>query len=314
MSIYRIISFFELLQTLRSGKLRVSSAKQFTDPNEMVGYLFATLASPMWTPGTPEGLKRAQDEIDVVRESNYVSCWTRAKDSIAMWEIYSPHQNAVQIEVIEDDIRDIFQAHCESAPWVEAHGKPPGWDKTLFYPPEIGDCRYEDLENLANAMKAKTREAAAKAAAAFDGRELPDAYPDFRKAYDEANNNKDHSHNALFFVKDEAYRHEQEIRFCLHAMRRNSLDYEECKNHPMFSMTDPHIDSSTIEQTGLNIYLDFPKSTVKHVWLDGRCPAWLVALQTELLAEHGIQATQSKAYGKFADKYPIDIWWDSHPA
>ncbi|WP_125993364.1 DUF2971 domain-containing protein [Sphingomonas sp. S-NIH.Pt15_0812] len=313
MSIYRIISFFELLQTLRSGKLRVSSAKQFTDPNEMIGYLFATLASPMWTPYTPDGLQRAQKEADAVRESWYVSCWTRVRDSIAMWEIYSPHENSVQIEVDEHRIREIFNDHFAKAKWVEAHGTPPNWDKTLFHPPKIVDCRYEDLEELADKIKTRTREAYERSSAAFDGRTMEEAFPDFQKVYDEINDDPAYDHVALFSVKDEAYRHEQEIRFCLHAVRRNNLDYQECTKHPMFSMNEGHISPSTIEQCGANIYVDFPRDIIKQIWIDGRCPDWLANLQAELLSELGVKATKSKAYGRFADKYAIDIWWGHNP-
>ncbi|MGN6595474.1 hypothetical protein [Sphingopyxis terrae] len=299
--LYRIVDFFELLQTLRTGKLRVPSAARFSDPNELLGLLFAELAHPVFSPLTEEAVDLAVNGLGRLRECHYVSCWTQARDSVAMWEIYSPQKSAAQLEVSEECLRQIFNDHYEASSFAKARGSEPEEDQTYFYPPTIGPCAYEDLYQLYETMQRRTRLRQKKAEqAAEDGT--------FEEVFGEILRESSEESQQLFHVKDAAYAYENEVRFCLKAMRRNERPFGECAQDRGSLLFDTHLRPTYIRETGDNIFVDFPSTSIQHVWLDGRAPKWLLDEQQALLNEHKISSTRSRAYGSLVDNQPMKLW------
>src|SRR5688500_7942686 len=121
MNVYRIIDFFELVQIFQTGRFRIPSAKRFADPNDLIGALFSTFTDPRVTPYTEEGVQERIRSQEWLRQSHYISCWTKTRDNIAMWEIYSPCRMSVQIEANRDELATCFAKFADQHSFAYAH-------------------------------------------------------------------------------------------------------------------------------------------------------------------------------------------------
>lgn len=306
MKLYRIIDFFELIQTLQTGKFRIPNAQRFTDPNELIGMLFSTLSNPRFAPLTESGVKDLIRSQDCLRQSHYISCWTRNRDSIAMWEIYSPGRISVQIEADKDEIAANLTKFADEHSFVNAHHKPADHPETYFYPLDIGECNYDDLQAVHDRLKERTRILSEQATSLI----IEGNNDAFREHYEQACDQASDRRHELFLLKDRAYAHENEVRFSLRAVRRNGRRYEECEKDFGFILFDTHLRLATREEAGANIFAEFPSHLIKHVYLDGRAPEWQINAQKTLLEGHGFGISQSHAYGTFVDRTPLSKWWD----
>jgi hypothetical protein len=303
--LYRIVDFYELMETIREEKLRVPSARGFSDPNELIGILFATLRHPLFSPHTQEGVDQLISDQQLMKESHYISCWTETRDSIAMWEIYSPTRTSVQIEVDDSAVMASLMEFFRENSFAKGHGAPANHPETFFYPPERGECRYVDLFSLYVNLKSRWDKYESASEEAVKNSDMSKFYDLHSHMVEEAQK----EWKELGFSKDIAYAHEKEVRFLLHGARRNERAYEDCKNDSNFILFDTHLRPSTCEETGENVFADFPRSHVKKVYLDGRAPDWLAKIQTKLIMEHGIEVSRSPAYGSFLSQIPIARWY-----
>ncbi len=285
---------------------RVPSAKRFSDPNELISLLFSELMNPSMSPLTQESLEQRRLAQDDLRQALYISCWTKTHNSIAMWEIYSPHRTSVQVEVEMSELEQSFNDYARQRCYTQAHCAPADHPETYFYPPEVGCCNYADISAVHNKLKAKTEAFHAAAGAAIDDGKKDE----FELIYKEACGEAEKNFRDLFLLKDCAYDHEKEVRFCLRAVRRNNRPYEECAKDRFFTLFDSHLRPTTCDETGENIFIPFSPSLIKQVYLDGRTPGWLAEVQGRLLRGHGFEVSRSTAYGAFFDRNPIRKWWD----
>jgi len=300
------MDFFDLLQMLQSKRLRVPSAARFSDRNELFGAFISTMMHPWFSPITPEGVAKYLNQQRLVLESHFVSCWTARQNSIAMWEIYSPHRNGAQIEVDERELVEAFDRHWKAATFASAQSAAPEDDTTFFYPPSINDCIYVDLKTELETVREKTRAMSARAVAEF---QQGGAHA-LGLVLDEQRTAAEEFMPRALFLKDQAFKHEEERRFVLHAMRRNDRAIDECSRDPGFVLFDTHLRPAELRDTDGQIYLDFPLSAVTRIWLDGRAQSWLVDTQKRVLKGFGIEVVQSPAYGSLLEAHPHEKWWD----
>lgn len=305
MLLYRIIDFLELIQMLRTQKLRVPSVHRFLDPDELIGNLLASMSHPSFSPYTMDRLDHLIGGQKALRECHYISCWTKQRDSMAMWEIYSRAHTNVQVQVEDADLELAFARFANERSVAKTHHTPPNHPETFFYPSKRAQCLYVKISDLYEELKSDfsvVSRALERAAAANDAEDVRSILGDARDAAAKR-------WEELIRVKNEAYSHEEEVRFSLHAVRRNDREYEECEKDYGFVLFDTHLRPSAVSETGENIFIDFPRSNVKHVYLDGRAPSWILEVQSALIGEHGIPVSRSAAYGSFIAQHPIEPWW-----
>lgn len=300
--LYRIIDFFEFLQLIDIGKLRVSSVKRFEDRNELFGYFLSTHDDPNFHPYTEEELEERIEAHAQLRESVFVSSWTKVRDNIALWEIYSPNISGIQIGVKQADLIGVFNSFYESRNFAKSHGTEPNNGEVYFFPPEHGQCEYIDFAEQLKKIEARYDEF-------YDKENISRLLNSnsFKSKYIEFSQERalDYSKGILF--KDKAYRHEDEFRISLTATMRNEKEYDDCKNGPLFGLFDTHLTYASSEFVDDNIFLPFEKNLVVEVLLDGRLQPWKADSQLKLLKSIGIEARISTAYGSLLEKEEIRL-------
>lgn len=295
--LYRIIDFFELIALAHNRRLRVSSAARFSDSNEMIGVFFAQIDDPAFHPYTQEGMDKLIIEHTDSKESVFVSSWTRARDSIAMWELYSPYQTSVQIAVQHTDVQKAFEHHSEIHSHSRSHHAPPENGEVYFLPPSSGACEYVDFQLMHDRVAQRFQEFYERV------KSLPRSA--FNDAYAEFVKSRAIGFAKAFLYKNRAYEHEQEYRFVLQARTRNDREYLDCKNDPFFILFDTHLRSATKSDVGENVFIDFDPALIQEVRLDGRGPEWRIDIQWKLLRDQGFNVSISPAYGSFFDAHNI---------
>jgi hypothetical protein len=111
--IYRIIDFFSAAKLIRKLLLFVPLATRFSDANEGIDQ---SLTSHATTSGPCAGMvgRHFQSKQDLIahhtkeKESNYISCWTQQRESVAMWALYSEDHCSVQVATTIGQLYDAF--------------------------------------------------------------------------------------------------------------------------------------------------------------------------------------------------------------
>lgn len=287
---------------IKEQYLRISSVKFFPDENELLGFFLYTLDNPYFQPYGQDGINKAIENHKIERESCFVSSWTRSRDIIAMWEIYSPTRTSVQIGVRRVDILAAFNKHMNLNSFDDSHNTPANDGRILFYPVSDGACEYVDYNNLFG----KIRNCHKKFRAMSKTQKIKERdRKEFFHLYEKFANETLIEIRKAILYKNKAYSFEREHRFSLRAVTRNERRYEDCEGDFSFDLMDTHLRPTRISDTGNNIYIPFDTSNIAEVWLDGRLPDWKADAQKRLLSDLGLSASISNAYGSFFDQNKV---------
>ena len=112
--IYRIISFYELVNTLEKQQLRFARVDTMEDPNEaMTAVLDSELGAAFMGNDFDNGV--AHTRLKAVKRSGYINCWTRAPENIAVWSIYSPNTDRVMVRTTIGKLKAALRELDESS-------------------------------------------------------------------------------------------------------------------------------------------------------------------------------------------------------
>ena len=101
--LFRIVDFYSFAKVVAESRLYIPLAVQFSDQNEGVD---AALTRHAITSGPCAGavgphFKSKQEFLEYQtwkRSRSYISCWTRERESVAMWALYSQDHCSIQME------------------------------------------------------------------------------------------------------------------------------------------------------------------------------------------------------------------------
>lgn len=291
--LYRIMDFFEFIALVNSAALRVSAASRFSDVNELVGAFLSTLEGPSFHPYTEQAMTELISQHQLSKQQFFVSSWTKSRDSIAMWELYSPDARGIQIGVRESAIKAAFCAYSREHSFVLGHNAPPDDGRILFYPAKSGLCEYVVFDEILEEVRTRYMALGAELQARVGDMDA------FCKALGEFSENRILDPQNVLFLKDRAYRYEEEYRFTLRGVTRNSRFYDDCAKDTFFGLFDTHLRPVQKDDVGENIFIPFDASKVEEVWLDGRTPPWKQEVIKSLLEGCGLKSEVSSAYGSF---------------
>ena len=115
--IYRIIDFFSAAHLVTTNSLYIPTAERLKDPNEGIDAaldLYAVSAGPC--AGITSFFKNIDEFKDYQqrqKRANYVSCWSRVRESVAMWALYSSDLSSIQITTTIGQLEDALHSYYE---------------------------------------------------------------------------------------------------------------------------------------------------------------------------------------------------------
>jgi len=232
MDIYRYMSFFELYSLLNHNKLKFSKLSLMEDKNEGLAVVFQSML--------PRGLfysssthKELLDYHNDVKDTNYISCWSKEENSIAMWLLYSKNKDYIRVKTTYKKLKNASDDFCKKNYWTEHLHSPEGTMQTSHPFSTVSEVNYKNYIELLQKVKILVDSVNNEQKIFFDHKtkdfkELLNKDRNFKfsemrnKFEDEAKNIID---NALL-IKDDAYKHESEIRAIIEVNRRNEITYD----------------------------------------------------------------------------------------
>lgn len=298
--VFRIYNFFDLINTLNTNSIRLSQASRMEDANELFGVYFDLLRS-VFGPQNLEQVDQTQAKFHASQAHHYMTCWTRVADNIALWSLYSPVKDAIQVQTTYGKLRDAISTHFQNNPYALAYKLPPNDPKDLFLPPNIGPVEYIDFKETYSTLKRQCEQYFDARDRFFDdqiasGTELArmgEGWPSRDDQIREQVFEEPRLGGPL--LKDSRYQHEQEVRFVLSLKRRDARTEEEYKAHPMAGLDDPSRHPPS-EECPPNIFVPFASSNLMNFQVDGRVEGYKFEAISNALAKFGIETTKSSAF------------------
>ncbi|WP_158074638.1 DUF2971 domain-containing protein [Rodentibacter ratti] len=97
--IYRIMSIYEFYELYNRKKLKLTSYSKQSDKDDGLekSILFILM-------------KDFFDDLHKnIRKTQYMTCWTKTRESVAMWSLYSPCKESILVKTTRNKLRDVLQ-------------------------------------------------------------------------------------------------------------------------------------------------------------------------------------------------------------
>jgi hypothetical protein len=319
-SLYRIVDFYCAANLVTTGDLYVPLASRFQDPNEGIEASIAIQAIAsgscagvtMYFNSKEDFLRHQRDQ----QNRSYVSCWTKERESVAMWALYSPDYSAVQIETT---VQSLIAATSKLAQenYNPMSVKLSSDQQASFVNRvDILSVQYSTLDHLFRRIDRRRR--------AFDlldkrgksKRSIDPLDPAFLRNMQRGNEYR----FIAFSVKDSSFSHEREVRAIVTAtpydesMQKDAEDY----------LSKPDKSASTIKATGQDVglfaarhviressmkrggplpeymSLNVDRDSILSVTIDPRCPSHKRFFIRDFFEKHKIPIRESGCFGHAA--------------
>lgn len=324
--IYRIVDFFSAAQATDGGGLYLPLSSTFADANEAIDSAMEVLSVAA---GPCAGITKhfgSEEEFIKYQRSvanrNYVSCWTRTKESVAMWALYSNDISSVQItskvEHLEQAAANYAKKHSSPMSAIEAGIG----DGQIVDSSKIASVSYENWGTLARAID-RHRRAYDKLAAAGKIPKDPDY---LRRGLRESKRAIQYRFKALEH-KDHSFSHEAEVRLIMNFTPYNNetLEIAQSDIAEMIRRPDTDIDDPDHERSMLlyarailreeawkrdlcctpQISLPLPAGFISEITIDPRCPSHKQQFIRDFFQARGIPVTQSNCFGHVARRLVV---------
>lgn len=274
--IYRFFDFFALASTIKNRRLRFSSASTFQDRNEGLEILYNSLRAAVESnDGSYSGFVSKKDILhfhSALKSSHFVCSWTREADSIALWSLYSLDRYGVRISSTVSKLQtaiDDFACKNGLQSQFERYGLNDPSPYAFVNGAAVSQVCYENLRKMHEDILKREHVGAQRVL-----RDIEEKKQNFE----------------FFTLKDEAYKHEGEIRgvvICSLASPSGSTG--------SFTESAPWLD-------GDYMYVDIPGDFVESVAIDPRCPRYKREIIEEYLRDQNISLDTSRAFGYLPDE------------
>lgn len=301
--IFRIYNLFDLINTLSTSSIRLAQVSRMEDPNELFGIYFG-LAGSSFGESRVDYLNQVQRQFRSAQSHHYMTCWTRVPQNIAVWSLYSPGRDGIQVRTTYGKLRKAMFAHFSARSYVLAYKLQPNDQTDLFLPPTLGPVNYIDFKETYSKIRRKCLnydEEMVRWTAANDKMSREEFSEKWRQADDKLRT-RIFSEPQLSgpLLKDARYQHEQEVRFVLQLQRRDGRTKEEYEAHPFAGLDHPARHPKA-EYCPPNVFVPFDISELDDFQVDGRIEGYKFEAITNVLGKFGVDVKLNTAF------HPIEI-------
>lgn len=325
-NLYRIVDFFSVAQAIEERSLYVPLSSTFNDANEAIDAameILSTAAGPCAGItrhfGTEEEFIKYQRQV---ANRNYVSCWTRTKESVAMWALYSRDESSVQMTttVAHLERAAIEFATNQSNPMAAiANGE---GDGQFVNHSKIVAVKYENWGLLARNIDRRRR--------AYDKLDIAGRIP---KVPDMLGRGLREGKRAIQYRfealehKDESFSHEAEVRLIVNCAPYNTetLRIAHADIAEMISRPETDVNHLDHERSMLlyarailreeawkkgipckpQILLPLHSTFISEVTIDPRCSPHKRRFMKRFFESHGIPVSKSTCFGHAAQQVVV---------
>jgi hypothetical protein len=309
--LYRINDFFSVAQLIKNRRLFVPGACSFVDANEGVAALLRTLGvSSGFCAGALGWFKSAADAQRRHRwfkGSHFVSCWTRTRESVAMWGLYSPDHCGVQVATTAKRLWSAAEQHAPVS--AEAVLRAAEGDVLITHRTLV-PVEYESLVRIHQSIE-RRRKAIDKI------RQLGKVKPLVPNEWTARDIKRNKVYDvAPFALKDSSFSHESEVRVVF----RVTCAHEDALRFARKVLTDGTLATpiearlelalSDLEMKAAEqllavpqnaMFIEVSKDFVTEVRIDPRCPPHKRAFMEDFFRGAGVPVKPSECFGYLAE-------------
>lgn len=223
--IYRFVSFVELYQLLSRNHLKLTKLSCMNDKNEGLAVTLSLQESLSfgWNVRKHEEFVQSHKAI---QENSYISCWTKEPESMAMWLLYSPFQDAIRIRTTREKLENASLRWGKQNHWTQHLHSPPGtFQLSMLH--GVEDVQYVDFSEKSRLIRANFAQYSSDLGKLHG---TPDWESRSSLVESAFYDNKQIKQNP-FFLKDVAFEHEKEVRAAFKGGIRNNLSFEKWKEN-----------------------------------------------------------------------------------
>nr|WP_314171120.1 DUF2971 domain-containing protein [uncultured Aggregatibacter sp.] len=193
--IYRIMSIYEFYELYVKNRLKLALFSLQKDENDGIEDFLNHLISF----GNFEKKDEAKDHLSQIRNNKYMTCWSREKESIAMWSLYSPAHESIMVSTTRNKLSNALEEFDRKHNFTTIWKRPN--EKLATFIGHIKEARYVNIREFISRINEK-----------------------YKNIQDVSNEEELHSGLSLLreiskdiggidsFIKDISYQHENEIR------------------------------------------------------------------------------------------------------
>ncbi len=224
MELYRIMSFFELYELLINKHLKMTKLSLMEDLNEGFAYSLKSLLPDTFNPGFLSSNRLCEESYNLARESNFITCWTKEKESMAMWLLYSKDFKSIRVKTSKEKLKKVIDHFLDDLFYAKHYYSNSGTLMSNHIECEIGDVKYINFKDYRNKIS-KLKEKFDFELDNLKEKTVENHTKLVTKLFDESE--KLISHKDILFLKNKAYQHENEVRAGIRLVFRNDMKKED---------------------------------------------------------------------------------------
>ncbi|WP_459705290.1 hypothetical protein [Stutzerimonas marianensis] len=293
--IYRFISLYELINLAKNKKLKLSLLAAQDDKNEGIGEILR-FASPTLSCLFTRSEKVSQEYVRLINNT-YVTCWTTDYDSIAMWLLYSPHQESIRIKTTVGKLRSALNDFEETNNWSKHLDYTDG-SSLLTWESKLSQVKYVNLNDLLSEIDefySQYRNMCDNhpARGESDWHSNQEGFIKTFKELDKAFSEKFGFLNG--FIKDSGFSHEKELRGLVRAGVRNSISADDWRASDDISLVP--FSSAAPGVLPSFAYAETNDNFIEEICFDPRMPEYKRSVIRDALTPLSIQESESRCFG-----------------
>jgi len=260
--LFRVISFYELIDILEKMRLRFARIDTMDDPNEAITAVLDSELAAAYVGNDFNPLETDKRHKAIMR-AVYINCWTREPENIAVWSIYSPNKDRVMVRTSTGKLKAALDDLDERSLGLR--------EEIFLKNKDVSSVHYVNLHDLRERWSQKAevmREALTKdrESGVFDGTGPAEATQLRRLRSDDL--------RTPYFKKDERYEYEREVRavFQLKARAEQAIDSPEIEDMGFVSSNErPICEQDNVPE---QIKIPISKHFIEEIVIDGRMSSW----------------------------------------
>jgi len=319
--VYRTIDFFSAADIIENRRFMFSRADTFSDKNEGIDRILRQLN--LATPNNGCGMgwsdaESAKDQHNQLKQSHYISCWSRNPESVAMWSLYSTDLCSIRVSTKISKLIFPIEELIKKYSVDRLNDADLGKKVIVATKGHIAPVVYTSLMQIANRVgnRAKARFRLAERYA-----KKGESMPSFPKKNSKYLTSKIYSKylklQTTTSLKDSSFEHEQEIRLSVKfgeetwSERLVNKEYIDPSSEHHYLLSTLLSDFSFINHGRLpeREFVSCTEDFIESVAIDPRCPVHKAEFMKNWFNAHGIKIVESTCFGYLPDKFKIYPEW-----
>lgn len=320
--LYRTLDFFSAAAIVKNHQLMFSRADTFSDKNEGIDRLLASLQASRPNSGCGMGWhdgETARAHHEKVKKSHYMSCWSQNAESVAMWSLYSPDYSSVRISTTVSKLRIPIEAMLTKYSIGRLTENDLGSRVVVSVSGYIAPVEYASLSWIARKLNRRAK-AHRRIASRYakEGKPMPQLTQIDPRYYQREQQRRFTELRTTCRLKDTSFQHEAEVRLSIR------LGEEACSSHVLEdrALLDPshqyhELLTENLRAWGFISSVSLPPrefascsaDLIDTVAIDPRCPVHKAEFIRNWFIAQGVAVVESECFGYLPDSFEVYPEW-----